>query len=163
MAVRVSPDSETEVLAADPVLTQGPGGTLVLAWEDLRERRGHRDVRFARWSAGEGWTSLPGLMGGADEGAFVSRFRPSLARVGEDVHAVFQDLTPGKNALHAVRVPLVTGTPAVAPERLDDTGDAANQLTRPRLVSTGTGALVLFEDDRSGWSRIRLGRLIPSL
>src|SRR5690349_10310906 len=39
-AVRVSPPSETEVLAADPVLTEGPGGTLVLAWEDLRARRG---------------------------------------------------------------------------------------------------------------------------
>ena len=153
--VRVSSESETEVLAAAPVLTEGPGGTLVLAWEDLRERRGHRDVRFARWSTGAGWTSLPGLRG-ADDGAFVSCFRPSVARVGEGVRAVFQDLTPGKNALHAVTVPLTTETPVVAPERLDNTGDAANQLTRPRAVSTGTGSLLLFEDDRNGWSRIHL-------
>ncbi len=156
-AVQVSPASETEVLAADPVLVAGPEGTLVLAWEDLRARRGHRDVRFARWGAGEGWAPLPGLTGGADEGAFVSRFRPSVARVGEAVRAVFQDLTPGKNALYTVTVPL-TGARAVTPVRLDDTGGAANQLTRPRVVSTGSGALVLFEDDRSGWSRIRLGR-----
>ncbi|HZH75794.1 MAG TPA: hypothetical protein VEY88_07165 [Archangium sp.] len=155
---KVSPPSESEVLAADPVLTAGPEGTLVLAWEDLRARRGHRDVRFARWRAGEGWTSLPGLKGGADEGAFVSRFRPSVARVGEGVRAVFQDLTPGKNALYSVTVPLTTGAPAVLPERLDDTGRAANQLTRPRLLSTGNGTLVLFEDDRSGWSRIRVHR-----
>jgi predicted amidohydrolase len=160
-AVKVSSESETEVLAADPVLTEGAGGTLVLAWEDLRARRGHRDVRFARWSARDGWTSLPELKGGADDGVFVSRFRPSVARVEDSVWAVFQDLTPGKNALHAVTVPLTLGTPAELPERLDDSVDAANQLTRPRTVSTGTGTLVLFEDDRSGWSRIRLSLLTP--
>jgi predicted amidohydrolase len=152
--VRVSPASETEALAAAPVLTEGPDGTLVLAWEDLRERRGHRDVRFARWSLGEGWGPLPGLTGGADDGAFVSRFRPSLARVGGSVRAMFQDMTPGKNSLQGVTVPGVGGAP-VSPSRLDDTGDAANQLTSPRVISTLTGALVLFEDDRSGWSRIR--------
>jgi hypothetical protein len=156
-AVRVSPASESEVLAADPVLTAAPGGALVLAWEDLRERRGHRDVRFARWSAGAGWTSLPELKGGADEGAFVSRFRPSVVRVGEEVRAVFQDLTPGKNALYGVTLPPGLEGPTGSPERLDDTGEAANQLTRPRLLSVGGGALVFFEDDRSGWSRIRVG------
>jgi hypothetical protein len=153
---KVSPPSETEVLAADPVLTEGPEGTLVLAWEDLRARRGHRDVRFARWSAGAGWTSLPGLKGGADDEAFVSRFRPSVTRVGEDVRAVFQELSPGKNALYSVTVPPLAGSPTVMPERLDDTGRAANQLTRPRLVSTGTAGLLLFADDQRGWSRIRV-------
>jgi predicted amidohydrolase len=156
--MQVSPASEAEVLAADPVLTEGPGGTLVLAWEDLRARRGHRDVRFVRWSAGDGWTSLPGLNGGADDGAFVSRFRPSLARVGEEVRAVFQDLTPGKNALYSVTVPLTTSAVAGTPVRLDDTGDAANQLTRPRIVSMDNGALLLFEDDRSGQSRMAVSR-----
>jgi hypothetical protein len=157
-AARVSPASEEEVLAADPVLTAGLDGTLVLAWEDLQAIRGHRDIRFARWTAGEGWTSLLGLKGGADDGAFVSRFRPSVTRVGEGVRAVFQDQTPGKNALYSVTVPLTAGSPAVVPERLDDTGAAANQLTRPRLVSTGNTALVLFEDDQRGWSRIRASR-----
>ena len=156
--MQVSPASETEVLAADPVLTEAPGGSLVLAWEDLRARRGHRDVRFARWNAAEGWTSLPGLKGGAEDGVFVSRFRPSVARVGEEVRAVFQDLTPGKSALYAVTLPLMTGAAAVTPGRLDGTGASANQHSRPRLVSTGAASLVLFEDDRSGWSRIRLHR-----
>ena len=155
---KVSPPSETEVLAADPVVTAGPEGTLVLAWEDLRARRGHRDVRFAHWRTGEGWTALPGLKGGADEGAFVSRFRPSVAWVGEGVRAVFQDLTPGKNALYSVAVPLTAGAPTVMPERLDGTGEAGNQLTRPRLVSTSKGTRVFFEDDRSGWSRIHVNR-----
>jgi hypothetical protein len=110
-------------------------------------------VRFARWGGGEGWTSLPGLKGGADEGAFVSRFRPSVARVGEGVRAVFQDMTPGRNALYGVSVPQVGGA-SVSPARLDGAGESANQLTRPRLISTPGGALVLFEDSRSGWSRI---------
>ncbi|HYO71252.1 MAG TPA: nitrilase-related carbon-nitrogen hydrolase [Archangium sp.] len=154
---RVSSESEREVLAADPVLTEAPGGTLILAWEDLRARRGHRDVRFARWSADSRWSSLPGLKGGAEDGAFVSRFRPSVARVGDEVRAVFQDLTPGKSALYAVTLPLTTGATGRAPGRSDDTGDAANQLTRPRAVPTGSGTLLLFEDDRSGWSRIRIG------
>ena len=157
-AARVSPASAREVLAADPQLTEAPDGGLVLAWEDLRERRGHRDVRFARWRPGAAWTALPGVTGGADSGAFVSRFRPAVARVGDAVRAVFQDLGPGKNALGAVTVPRDPGAGA-APERLDDTGGAANQLTRPRMVALEEGgALVCFEDDRSGWSRIRCGR-----
>lgn len=158
-ASQVSPASSSEVLAADPVLTAGPDGTVVLAWEDLRERRGHRDVRLAHWSAAGGWRVRPALRGGADEGAFVSRFRPTVAWVDGALRAAFQDLTPGKSALFGVRVPLTGEAPAEPPVRLDDTGLSANQLTRPRLVATGDGgAVLLFEDDRSGWSRLRVSR-----
>ena len=43
------------------------------------------------------------------------------------------------------------------PTRLDDSADAPNQLTRPRVASRpdGAAALLVFEDDRDGWVRIR--------
>ncbi|MCI0573934.1 MAG: hypothetical protein L0Y66_24645, partial [Myxococcaceae bacterium] len=159
-AQQVSPPSDTEVLAADPVLAAAGNGTVLLAWEDLRARRGHRDVRMARWSAASvqssaGWETLPELLGGADAGEALSRFRPSVAVVGGQVRAVFQDLTPGKSALYGAAF---GGAGPVQPARLDDTGDSPNQLTRPRMVATPQGALVLFEDDRSGWSRLRASR-----
>jgi hypothetical protein len=65
------------------------------------------------------------------------------------LRVVFQDLSHGKSALGEARE---------AVTRLDDTGSAANQLTRPRVVArqNGQSAVVLFEDDRSGFSRVRV-------
>jgi predicted amidohydrolase len=167
-AAQVSPpaktvhDVEVEVLGSDPQLAAAPDGDFVLTWDDQRDRRGHHDVRLARFNAATGWTQLPTLLGGAEAGAFVSRFRPSVGVFGtgasaNTVHAVFQDLTPGKNALYRLTVGATAPTP-ISPTRFDDTGSAANQMTRPRLVvrKDFTGAVVLFEDDRDGFSRIRV-------
>lgn len=152
-AERVSPDAPAETLASDPQLSPAANGGVVLVWDDQRERRGHHDVRGARWAQG-GWTQLPLLAGGADEGAFTSRFRPSAATVRGELRVVFQDMSPGKSALGAAR----QGPERLVPARLDDTGSAANQLTRPRVVARqdGQSAVVLFEDDRDGFSRVRV-------
>ncbi len=155
-AERVSPDAPAETLASDPQLTPGSQGTVVLVWDDQRERRGHHDVRGARWSP-EGWRALPLLSGGADEGAFTSRFRPSAATVRGELRVVFQDLSPGKSGLAEAREPTAARPERLSTARLDDTGRAANHLTRPRVVARqdGAGAVVLFEDDREGYSRVR--------
>jgi predicted amidohydrolase len=161
-AIQVSPPSPVETLASDPQLAPGPGSSVVLVWDDQRERRGHHDVRGARFSDGA-WGALPLLTGGADAGAFISRFRPSVAAVREELRAVFQDLTSGKNGLGQVRLPQGHSPEQPAtPERLDDSGSAANQLTRPRAVSRQdfSAGVVVFEDEQSGYSRLRTSQLL---
>jgi predicted amidohydrolase len=155
-AEQLSPEDDAETLASDPQLAPGPEGSLVLVWDEQRERRGHNDVRGARWSGGT-WTPLPLLTGGADEGAFLSRFRPSVAAARGESLVVFQDLSPGKNGLFMARFPEGSLPGRVTPIRLDDTGSAPNQLTRPRVVARqdASRAVVLFEDDRDGYSRVR--------
>jgi predicted amidohydrolase len=155
-AEQISPEDDAETLASDPQLAPGAQGRLVLVWDDQRERRGHHDVRGARWSGGA-WTPLPLLTGGAEDGAFLSRFRPSVAAVRGELLVVFQDLSSGKNGLAGARLPQDSLPERAIPTRLDDTGSAANQLTRPRVVARqdASGGVVLFEDDRDGYSRVR--------
>lgn len=169
-AQQVSPPSDHEVLASDPQLAQGPDGEILLAWNDLRERRAHSDIRAARWQpATTRWQPFPLLAGGADEFAehapdreFTSRFRPTIGTTGGRYRLVFQDLSPGKNALSIVIIdPSALASTTTMPmpvRRFDDTGRASNQLTRPRLVTRQdlSRGVVLFEDDREGWSRIRV-------
>ncbi|MHB8877923.1 MAG: nitrilase-related carbon-nitrogen hydrolase [Myxococcaceae bacterium] len=159
---QVGEESGSEVLSSDPQLARAPAGGLVLAWDDLRERRGHHDVRAAVLpAAGSQWQRTPLLQGGADSGAFVSRFRPSVAWVGSTCCTVlFQDLAAGKNALGTTTVG-AGGADAVA--RFDDTGSSANQLTRPRVVARkgNSRGAVLFEDDREGFSRVRCSVVAP--
>ncbi|RYZ37704.1 MAG: hypothetical protein EOO71_26945 [Myxococcaceae bacterium] len=154
---QVSPPSAAETLAGEPRLTSAPDGSVVMVWDDLRERRGHHDVRGARRVQGH-WEPLPTVAGGADTGAFVSRFRPSVAWVRDGWRVVFQDLSPGKSGLGAARVEGLASTAQVDATRLDDTGASANQLTRPRVVARvdGSAGVVLFEDDREGFSRVRV-------
>lgn len=156
-AEQISPEDDAETLASDPQLAPGTDGRIALVWDDQRERRGHHDVRGAQWVGGV-WTPLPLLTGGADAGDFLSRFRPSVAVVHGELLTVFQDLSVGKSGLMVARNPLDVALPRSTPTRLDDTGSAANQLTRPRVVARrdGRGGVVLFEDDRDGYSRVRL-------
>ena len=157
-ARQVSPPSPAETLASDPRLTTAPDGSAVLVWDDLRERRGHHDVRGMRRVQG-GWEPLPFVAGGAETGAFLSRFRPSAAWVRDAWRVVFQDLAPGKSGLSEARISPVSSTAIVDAARLDDTGASSNQLTRPRAVARpdgSAGVVVLFEDDREGFSRVRV-------
>jgi predicted amidohydrolase len=155
-AQQISPEGDSETLASDPQLASGGEGALVLVWDDQRERRGHSDVRGARWNRGT-WTPLPLLTGGADDGAFLSRFRPSVSAAHGELLVVFQDLSSGKNGLAVARLPQNELPERVTPSRLDDSGSASNQLTRPRVVARqdASRGVVLFEDDRDGYSRVR--------
>ncbi|MBI3182236.1 MAG: hypothetical protein HYZ28_08840 [Myxococcales bacterium] len=153
-AERVTEDSDFEVLAADPQLAAGASGELLLAWDEIRNRRGHTDVRLA--IRGTNWQTGPRLQSGADEGAFSSRFRPSAASVSGRYRLVFQDTAYSKNGLGAAVIkPTVVSLEEQG--RFDDTGSSPNQLTRPRIAARQdhSRAVVLFEDDRAGWSRVR--------
>jgi predicted amidohydrolase len=161
-AEQVTPGSDHEILASNPRLAVGPAGEVLLAWDDQRERRGHHDVRAAVRRPGEvGWRQVDHLEGGADAGVATSRFRPTVGALpGGDLALVFQDLSPRKNALGFARV--AGGDLGVVVQgRFDDTGDTHNQMTRPQIVMRRdhAGGVVLFEDDRAGWSRVRTSPL----
>jgi len=142
----------------NPDAAYDAAGRLYVAFTDTRE--GLARVYLATSDDdGRTFSSARPVSGGADDGAFLSRFRPSVATVRDEPRVVFQDLGPAKSALGAVR--LLAGSTQEqrpTPERLDDTGSAANQLTRPRVVSRqdGGAGVVLFEDDRAGYSRVRI-------
>ncbi len=154
-AENITPPSATEILASDPRLAVSPEGAVMVAWDDLRARRGHHDVRAAVHSPAGGWIPVALLEGGADDGTFVSRFRPDAAYLGARFRMVFSDLTPGKSAIYAATV--VPGDLSkVTMTRFDDTATAANVMTRPRVAVRADSArgVVVFEDDREGWRRI---------
>ena len=121
-AVRVSASSEREVLAADPQLAAAPDGSVVLAWDEIRDRRGRADVAASRLGL-TGWSGLQ-----APARVPQGRFRPSPYFLGGGWRVLQQDQTPGKNGL---TVNPLNGT---APARFDDTGSSPNQLWRPRVV-----------------------------
>jgi len=156
-AVNVTGEGGGEILAGEPQLSASAQGELLVAWDDQRERRGHHDVRGAVLPPGGAWQPLPKLLGGAEDNVFKSRFRPSPARVGIYRVVVFQDLVNGKAGLSVARGEAAALPSFVAASRFDDTGDAPNHLTRPRVVvrPDGSRAVALFEDDRDGFSRVR--------
>lgn len=156
----VDPGSTSEVLASDPQLIALAGGGLAVVWDDQRARRGHHDVLGAWRTATSAWQPLPVIPGGAESGAFVSRFRPAAAVRAGVLHVVYQDLAPRKGALSMAGFDASTGALVEAAVRVDDTGASANHLTRPRLAADAYGRLVsVFEDDREGWSRVYTTRL----
>jgi hypothetical protein len=139
---QLSAASEREVLAADPQLAVGPDGSVLAAWDEIRDRRGRRDVAASKWSAGT-WTpqTMPARV---DH----NRFRPAPVFRDGAWHLVVQDQQAVKNGLSLVRLD------GAAPARLDTTGDATNQLWQPRAL----GRVVVFTDDRSGFRRLRVLR-----
>ncbi len=156
-AAPVSPSGNgVEVLASDPSVL-ATGDEVSVVWEEVRARRGHADVRSATIPSGGGaWILDPVIPGGAETGAFASRFRPSIAATASGRVVVFQDTGPSKPALSFSSL---DGDPT--PARADDSGTAAVSQSRPRLAARpdGGGAVVLFEDDRDGSTRIRARRL----
>ena len=139
---QLSAASEREVLAADPQLALAPDGSVLAAWDEIRDRRGRRDVAASKWSAGT-WTAQP--MPARVEH---NRFRPAPLFAGGQWQLVVQDQQAVKNGLSTLRLD------GSDPSRLDRTGAATNQLWQPKAL----GRVVLFLDDRSGFRRLRVLR-----
>ena len=139
------------MLAADPLATVAPNGQLLLTWDEIRDRRAHHDLAAAELTRGV-WQNLE-----APPPVGWSRFRPAPFWLAGFKVAV-QDMSPKKNGLSI-------WAPGLTPFRLDDSGNAPNQLTRPRAASRsdGSSALLVFEDDRDGWVRIRSQSLRPGI
>jgi len=143
-AFRLSFESQNEVLASDPQTATAPDGRVMVTWDEIRDRRAHHDVVAAELTRGV-WQ----LQGSPTRVAY-SRFRPSPFWQGT-FRAVVQDQQPSKNGLSIWTIGSNT------PLRFDDTFSAPNQLTRPRAAARrdSTNAVIVFEDDRDGWVRVR--------
>lgn len=147
-SVQLSESSEREVLAADPQLALGSDGSLAAAWDEIRDRRGIRDVRASRFSGGA-WTALP-----APPRTEHNRFR-AFPYFQQSWKFLVQDQEAVKNGLSR------WAGDATAPVRFDGTGSATNQLWQPKVAmkpGSATG-IVVFTDDRSGFRRLRAGQL----
>jgi predicted amidohydrolase len=142
-SLELTADSPTEVLASDPSAVIAANGELMLTWDEIRKRRGHHDIAAAKLSRGV-WQSLDG-----PPSAAWSRFRP-VPYFLAGFKAAVQDMAPGKNGLSVWNF-------RDEPLRVDDSLGTPNQLTRPRVATRrdGKAALMVFEDDRDGWVRIR--------
>ncbi len=149
-STQLSPPSPTEVLASDPQALAAADGRVLIAWDEVRDRRGHHDVAAAEITRG-----VLQMLGSPPRAAH-SRFRPSPYWLG-GFRAAVQDLAPGKNSLSIWR------PGPERPSRADDSADAPNQLTRPRAAARmdSAAAVVVFEDDRDGWIRLRSQTVRP--
>jgi hypothetical protein len=154
---------ERERLHGEPRVAAS-GDRVLVAWTDLRERRGHPDIAVAQSTDG-GATFTPRQMvpGGAAEAAPASSGGPAWPRYQPDVvldaagaTLVFQDLSPKKSALF--RAPVSTDGAAGDGERLDDTAASNISLTRPRAARASGALVVVWEDDRAGATRIATSR-----
>ena len=164
---RVDPPAaapESERLNGEPDIA-AEGDRVLVAWSDLRQRRGHTDISFAQ-STDLGATfgprqDVPG--GVASElarssgGKAMPRHRPAIALRKDGADLFFQDLSPDKSAIF--RGALDLSSKAGAPERVDDTGAAPVSLIRPRVARAGAALLVVWSDDRAGQSRIHTSRV----
>lgn len=158
--VDAKPDpADRERLHSDPRI-EALGERVVVAWTDLRDRRGHSDVAFA-WSDDGGATFserrlVPGGPASEDArtsgGDAMARFRPAIVHASGGAELLFQDLSADKSGLF--RALLGTTGKAEGPARADDTGESPTQLTRPRGAKLGAGTLVVWEDERDGAYRI---------
>ncbi len=140
---QLSAPSEREVLAADVQLARAPSGEVLAAWDEIRDRRGVREVAAARWRQGT-WQAMP-----APPAVGHPRVRPSPV-FDSEWKLVLQDQLAVKNGLTLMRFD------GRDPQRIDETGAATNQLWQPRAVMTRGGLRVFFIDDRSGWRRVRV-------
>lgn len=150
---------ERERLHGEPRV-EALGQRVVVTWSDLRDRRAFSDVALVQ--SDDGGQSFgaravvpggPELLGAASSGgSALPRFRPDVVVESGRALLVFQDLAPEKSAIFAAPLS-AAGAPGQA-ARADDTGVSAVSLTRPRVASTGSGAFVVWEDDRDGAYRI---------
>lgn len=158
-----SPD-DAERLHAEPRV-ETLGQRVVVAWSDLRDRRGFTDIAFAvsddggttfserRLVPGGAATTPPRTAGGTA----MPRFRPDVVLAADGGTLVFQDLSRDKSAIF--RAPLGQAGVAQAPQRVDDTGESPVTLTHARAAALGDSVIVVWEDDRDGPYRIYMSRL----
>jgi len=155
---------DRERLHGEPRI-EAAGDRVLVAWTDLRDRRGMSDIAFA-WSEDAGQTFserrlVPGGPASLDArssgGSAMPRFRPAIALDATSAELVFQDLSPDKGAIF--RSAIDSSGSAATSTRVDDTATSALSLTHPRAVRLGSSTLVVWEDDRESAYRVYASRL----
>ena len=151
-ATRLGPTSTAEVLAADPAWATAPDGRLLVVWDEIRDRRGIHDVRAAQWQQGT-WTGFD-----PPDRSGMPRYRPSPVFEDGAWRIFVQDNAPRRSVLGRLDVAALGRFDP--PVRVDGTGAAPLSILRPRAAArvNGAGGVVLYEDARDGWVRVRAQR-----
>jgi large repetitive protein len=166
--VRVDDSPIFERINDHPALAIGDDGVVHAVWADRRDTAGDTNVFYARSIDGSRTFANQRQIDGSAVGFDPDRDTPShqwhpcVATIGSDVVAVWQDNRLGDNDIFSVRSPDRGGSFALE-ERVDDSGGAPGEQTRPDVAvdgadQPGRSMYVIWEDDRTGTSAIRLVR-----
>ncbi len=137
---------ESERLHGDVSLAIDLTGNPTVAWTERQDRRYESRIRL--WRAGV-TTRVD------DAPAGIDAWRPAIAVTADArIHTVWQDFRAGSNRL---RLAAALGPNlAVEPSRLiDDAVDGAH-IYAPHIAARGSELWIVWEDPRSGHSRVRL-------
>ena len=137
---------EAERIHGDVALTLDPSGSPIVAWTERQDRRYESHVRI--WRADE--TARVD-----DAPAVIDAWRPALGtNAAGEVLAVWQDLRDGTNRIRLART---SGSSLeLSASTIVDDAAAGTHLYAPQVATRGEQTLVLWEDPRSGYAKIRL-------
>ena len=161
--VRIDDYLAGERLNERPTVAFGANGTVHAAWADLRAVEPDTNIFYAR---SDDFGATFGAARRLDDSAAgfdpnrdtpSNQWHPSLAAVGTDLFAAWQDNRLGNNDVFFTRSTDGGGSFARS-ERVDDTGGGQSEQTRPRLAWSDGSCYVVWEDNRLGKSEIFLGR-----
>ncbi len=166
--VRVDDSQIFERINDHPSLAIGDDGVVHAVWADRRDTAGDTNVFYARSIDGSRTFANHRQIDGSAVGFDPDRDTPShqwhprVATIGSDVVAVWQDNRLGDNDIFSVRSQDRGGSFALE-ERVDDSADAPGEQTRPDVAvdgadQAGRSMYVIWEDDRTGTSAIRVVR-----
>jgi predicted amidohydrolase len=137
---------EAERIHGDVALTLDPSGSPIVAWTERQDRRYESRVRV--WRAGE--TARVD-----DAPAVIDTWRPALStNAAGEVLAVWQDLRDGTNR---IRLSQTSGSSLeLGASALVDDAAAGTHLYAPQVATRGEQTVVVWEDPRSGYAKVRL-------
>lgn len=137
---------ESERLHADVALALGPSGQPWVAWTERQDRR--YESRIALYSPS-------GIVRVDDAPAGIDAWRPSLIVPNDSVALLaWQDL---RQVTNGVRARSIGGASIGSSVVIDDT-DRLGHAYSPQIATAGEALVFVWEDPRSGYSRIRMAR-----
>ena len=161
--VRIDDYLAGERLNERPTIAFGPNGTVHAAWTDLRSVEPDTNIFYAR-SDNLGGTFAPARQLDDSRAGFdpdrdtpSNQWHPSLVAAGGRLFVAWQDNRLGNNDVFFSQS-ADDGASFAPSERVDDTGAGRSEQTRPRLAWADGKCFVAWEDDRTGESRVFLGR-----
>ena len=137
---------EAERIHGDVALTLDPSSSPIVAWTERQDRRYESRVRI--WRADE--TARVD-----DAPAVIDAWRPALiTNTAGEVLAVWQDLRDGTNR---IRLAQTSGSSLeLGASALVDDAAPGTHLYAPQVAILGEQTLIVWEDPRSGYAKVRL-------
>ena len=139
---------ESERIHGQVTLAADSSGTPVVGWTERQDRRYESRVRV--WRGGE-------TARADDAPDVIDAWRPALAtNAAGEVLAVWQDLRDGTNR---IRLSKTSGSSLeLGPSEVVDDAAMGTHLYAPQVTTFGEQTLIVWEDPRSGYARVRLAR-----